>query len=280
MIKQPNMKMIGLFVLVSALVIVIGFGFFFKSKFFNNETKVVMYFDESTKGLDVGAPVLFKGVKVGEVSEIKIETNLENMTFLIPVYAKIYNGRSLVNNENDGQKVLDELIEDGLRAQLSVNSVITGQLLVELDMMPDTIAVIHEDVDGVFEIPTVNSPFAEISKSLKVMPVAKIAEDIHNITSALNKELPPLLDKMNKTLKIVDEILVENKNNTALMVKELGEAANEVGGAAKAFDLLINDNEQNIANMVESFNQAAQSMKNLTDYLQMYPNAIITGKDY
>ena len=46
------MKMIGLFVLVSALVIVIGFGFFFKSKFFNNETEVVMYFDES-KGQDV-----------------------------------------------------------------------------------------------------------------------------------------------------------------------------------------------------------------------------------
>ncbi|MBR6663390.1 MAG: MCE family protein, partial [Alphaproteobacteria bacterium] len=265
MIKQPNMKMIGLFVLVSALVIVIGFGFFFKSKFLNNETEVVMYFDESTKGLDVGAPVLFKGVKVGEVSEIKIETNLDNMTFMIPVYAKIYNGRSLVNNEGDGKKILDELIDDGLRAQLSVNSVITGQLLVELDMMPDTIAVVHENVDGVFEIPTVNSPFAEISKSLKVMPVAKIAEDIHHITSALNKELPPLLDKMNKTLKIVDEILVENKNNTALMVKELGEAADEVGGAAKAFDMLINDNEQSIANMVESFNQAAQSMKNLTD---------------
>ena len=44
--------------------------------------------------------------------------------------------------------------------------------------------------------------------------------------------------------------------------------------------MLINDNEQSIANMVESFNQAAQSMKNLTASLQMYPNAIITGKDY
>ena len=274
------MKMIGLFVCISCLVIVLGFGYFFKSQLLNRETEVVMYFDESTKGLDVGAPVLFKGVKIGEVSKIKIETNLKELTFLIPVYAKIYNGQYLVDESGDGKKLLNELIDDGLRAQLSVSSVITGQLLIELDMLPDTIAVIHEDTGGVYEIPTVSSPFAEISKSLKVMPVAKIAEDIHNITQTLNKELPPLLHKMNHTLKVVDEILVENKNNTALMVKELGEAAQNVGGAAESIDLLVQDNEQSISDMINSFNQAAQSMKNLTDYLQMYPNSIITGKDY
>ncbi|MBR5154291.1 MAG: MCE family protein [Alphaproteobacteria bacterium] len=280
MIKQPNIKMIGLFVCLSTLAMILVLGYFFKSQFNNNETEVVMYFDESTKGLDVGAPVLFKGVKIGEVSEIKIEANLQDMTFLIPVYAKIYNGRSLVNSEENGKEILNTLIDDGLRAQLSINSMITGQLLVELDMMPDTIAIVHDEDSDIYEIPTVSSPFAEISKTLKVMPVAKIAQDVHNITQALNKNLPPLLNKLNKTLDVVDEILVENKNNTAKMVKEIGDAAQEVGNAAEAFDLIMEDNAVSVAQMLESFNAAAQSMKNLTDYLQMYPNALITGKDF
>lgn len=278
MIKQPNMKMIGLFVLISALMVVALFGYFLKSKYSDNETIVVMYFNESIKGLDVGAPVLFKGVKIGEVSQIKLDANLKDMTFLIPVYANIYNRRAFANDDS-GVKLLDALIDKGLRAQLSVNSMITGQLLIELDMYPDTPIVLRNNSDK-NEIPTISSPFAEFSKSLKVMPVAKIAQDIHHITKALNKDLPPLLDKMNTTLETVDEILVENKNNTAIMVEELAKAAQNVGGVAKSVNLVIDNNEQSIAEMIESFNEAARSMKNLTDYLEMYPNALITGKEY
>lgn len=278
MIKQPNMKMIGLFVLISALMVVALFGYFLKSKYSGNETIVVMYFNESIKGLDVGAPVLFKGVKIGEVSQIKLDANLKDMTFLIPVYANIYNRRAFANDDS-GVELLDKLIDNGLRAQLSVNSVITGQLLIELDMYPDSKFVLKGE-SGQNEIPTINSPFAEFSKSLKVMPVAKIAQDIHHITQALNKDLPPLLNKMNTTLETVDEILIENKNNTAIMVEELAKAAQNVGGVAKSVNLVIDNNEQNIAEMIESFNEAARSMKNLTDYLEMYPNALITGKEY
>ena len=64
------------------------------------------------------------------------------------------------------------------------------------------------------------------------------------------------------------------------MVEELAKAAQNVGGVAKSVNLVIDNNEQNIAEMIESFNEAARSMKNLTDYLEMYPNALITGKEY
>ncbi len=273
MIKQPNMKMIGLFVCLSALAVVITFGYFFKSKFSNRETMVVMYFDESVKGLDVGAPVLFKGVKIGEVTQIKLEADLNTMNFLIPVYAKIYNGRSLITDEDNNKEMLEAFVKHGLRAQLAINSVITGQLLIELDMYPDSPIILTKDDSDENEIPTISSHFAEISKTLKVMPVAKIAQDVYHITQTLNKDLPPLLSKMISTLDTVDEILVENKNNTTQMVKE-------VGNAAQAFDELIVNNTEGIAQMIDSFNAAAASMKNLTDYLQMYPNAIITGKEY
>lgn len=280
MIKQPNMKLTGLFICCALAALVLMFAYFLKSKFNNNETTVVMFFDESVKGLDVGAPVLFKGVKIGEVESVKLKANLHTMQFLIPVYAKIYNGKSLITDTEDERIRLNKFIADGLRAQLAINSVITGQLLIEMDMYPNTPAVLHNEAAGEYEIPTINSPFAELSKSLQVMPLAKIAQDIHSITQTLDKELPPMMRRMNSTLDTFDTILKENKNNTAVMVEQFGTAAQSVGGAAQSFESLVGENAESIAAMIESFSAAAASMKNLTDYLQMNPSAIITGKDY
>ena len=274
------MKLIGLFVSIGLISMFLMFAYFLKSKFSDDESTVVMYFDESVKGLDVGAPVLFKGVKIGEVSGVRLQANLHTLQFLIPVYAKIYNGRSLITDTHDEKERLDKFIRDGLRAQLAINSVITGQLLIELDMFPNSKAVLHEQAKNELEIPTIGSPFSEISKSLQVMPITQIASDVHNITQTLNKELPPLLKRMNSTMDTFDHILKENKNNTAKMVSELGNAAQNVGGAAQSFDLMVGENAAGIAAMIESFSAAAASLKNLTDYLQMYPNAVITGKEY
>lgn len=280
MIKQPNMKMIGLFVCTGLLALVLMFGYFLKSKFSDNESTVVMFFDESVKGLDIGAPVLFKGVKIGEVAEVRLQADMQTMQFMIPVYAKIYNGKSLITNMHNERERLDQFIKDGLRAQLTTSSVITGQLAIELDIFPDSPVVLYKTDKNVLEIPTIGSPLSAISKTLRVMPIAQIAGDVHHITQTLNKELPMLLTRLNSTLDTFDDILKENKNNTAKMVEELGTAAQNVGGAAQSFDLMVGENAASIATMIESFSAAAASMKNLTDYLQMYPSAILTGKEY
>ena len=275
MIKQPNMKLIGLFICCSMLAILLMFGYFIKSKLDTDEAMVVMYFDESVKGLDVGAPVLFKGVKIGEVSEVKLLANLQTMKFLITVYAKIYHGKSLITNQKDRENEWERFIKEGLRARLAINSVITGQLLIELDMLPNTPVILRKtrhDSD-IFEIPTINSPFAEISKSLQVMPINKIMENINSLTEALSSDIPPFIVKMDATLETINTILNENKKNTAKMVEEFG-------SVAQSFDNLLTENANNISATINSMNEAAQSMKNLTDYLQMYPSAIITGKEY
>ena len=273
MIKQPNMKMIGTFIAISCLALLMLLGYSLKSRFTNYDIPVVMYFDESVKGLDVGAPVLFKGVKIGEVTSIKIISNFDTMQFHIPVYAKIYNDESLSEGAKVEHKNLDILIKDGLRAKLAVSSMITGQLLIELDFFPKTEAVLHDYARNKFEIPTIDSPFAEFSKKLQVMPIAKIAQDIHGITKSLDKELPPLLQKLNSAVTSLDNILNDNKGGTSQMVQQ-------ISSAAQSFDELVDENSGSIAHMIESFSQAATSLKNLTDYLQMNPSAIITGKDY
>jgi paraquat-inducible protein B len=272
MIKQPNFKLIGTFVVVALLGLATTLGYFLRSKFNDNGAEVVMYFDESVKGLDIGSAVLFKGVKIGEVTHIHLEADLQTMQFLIPVNAKIYSGKSLITNMQDRAERLDQFIKSGLRAQLSVGSMITGQLVIELDMHPDSKVALHPQADGQFEIPTIPSPFSEISKSLQVMPVAKIAQDVSSIAQSLNADLPPLIKKISGTLDTVDTILKDNSDNTAVMVEQFG-------SAAQTFNALLTENAGGLASALESFNAAAQSLRNLTDYLQMYPNSLIIGKE-
>ena len=280
MIKQPNMKLIGAFITASCLILLMLLGYLLKSVLTNYDIPIVMYFDESVKGLDVGAPVLFKGVKVGEVTSVKIKANYDTMKFMIPVYAKIYNNETLSEGSKVEHRNLDILIKDGLRARLAVNSMITGQLLIELDFFPNTKVVLHEHARKKFEVPTIVSPFAEFSKSLQVIPITQIAQEIHSITEALEKDLPPILEDLHGIMSSLNSVINDNKGDTSPLINQFSAAAGNISGAAKSFNNLVGENADNITRMLDSMSAAATSMKNLTDYLQMNPSAIVTGKDY
>jgi len=281
MIKQPNMKLIGLFILISITSLFLLFAYFLKSTFNSNDTTVVMFFDESVQGLDVGAPVLFKGVKIGEVTSVKLIFNLKKRTSLISVYAKIYDNKSLITDTTDKDERLKRFIEDGLRAQLEVNSIITGQLLIELDLRPDTKVILHpEEAHHVHEIPTIASPIEELSKSLQEMPISNIVQDVHHITQTLDTLLPPLLEEMTATVQALGELLGESKSDTPGTLGQINKAASDMGKMAQTLDNFVGENSSSISAMIESFSAAAVSLKNLTDYLQINPSSIITGKDY
>ncbi len=266
------MKLIGIFMLMCIISVAMMIGYLVKSKFNTNETTVVMYFEESVKGLEVGSPVLFKGVKIGQVSNINLTTNLKTMEFSIKVIAKLDTLNSNIIDKETPQEKLDIFIKSGLRAQLAVNSIITGQLLIELNLFKDTIAIIPPHPKGQLVIPTISSPFAKITNSLKVMPLAKISQDVYSITETLSTQLPSLINNMDETLNTVNTILAENQSSTAQMVKDIGNSANSI-------NLLVNENSANISQLLESVTNTSNSIKNLTDYLQIYPNSVVFGKE-
>ena len=89
MSKPANKTVIGIFVVV-ALVLVVGAVLILGSgKFFKNNPKFVMYFQGSVKGLAVGAPVNFRGVKIGTVTDIKMLLNPKDLSMMIPVYIEL-----------------------------------------------------------------------------------------------------------------------------------------------------------------------------------------------
>ena len=165
MSKKSNPTLIGGFVVGAVALLVAGVAVFGGTELFAKRYNYVAYFEEQTKGLRVGANVVLNGVRIGYVSEIALlidETKFETMTrvtleILPDTYIPISNGAPI---DEDLREAIphDTLIRDaGLRAQLEIESFVTGQLLVRLDMRPDTPIEMSGIKSELPEIPTIRS---------------------------------------------------------------------------------------------------------------------------
>ena len=249
--KEPNKKAVGLFMLIGFTVLTVIVGYFLQSTIFGkNKNLVVMYFEESINGLNVGSPVVFKGVEVGKVARIDLLTNMENLDFSIPVYVRMENqGIRALGKYDTKQELLDALIAKGLRARLTTQSFVTGQLMIELEVLPDTKVVLHPHNSKYVEIPTVLSPIGELSKGLQDLPIKESVEKFNKFFDGLNGELP----KISKIVKNIDGMVSRNSG-------------------------LGRDVLQNFDKAMVSISEAAKSLRNLTDYLERHPESLLRGK--
>ena len=257
--KEPNKKRIAMFMILGILVIS---GIILKSiadKIITEKTNIaVMYFNESIKGLSIGSPIVFKGVQVGKVVDIKIITNPENLEFNIPVYVRFAKDGDVSSmsfyKEMSKKDVWQALINKGLRAKIVSQSFLTGQLMIELQMLPGTSAEFQKPTeDSILEIPTTLSTVAGLSKDLQDLPIKKIATHLDNILKNLEYQLPQMLSQFS----------------------DLGQKLNTyVDKSAPTTNQTLNQ----INATLKDVSQAAKSLKNLTDYLEQHPDSILKGK--
>ena len=188
MSKQANKTAIGVFVVGAVALAVAAIVLFGSGKFFVKTELFVVYFQGSVKGLRVGAPVVFRGVKIGEVTQIRIYSVRKDMSVQIPVIFKVdpdnFHGIG-PEAEPDEQKYLDALIKMGLRAQLESQSFVTGQLIINLDYYPDTQVNLMgaEGIDlgeNIWEIPTIQTFQQKIGKTIEEIPIGELAESLKN----------------------------------------------------------------------------------------------------
>ncbi len=189
MSQRKNAVAVGIFVIGALclsvlLLVLIGSGSFFSKK-----AQCVMFFKGSVKGLSVGSPVMFRGVKVGSVSSISIYTDPKTLQFTIPVLVDFEQTRLSLDSTGvdsagtsleeimavDSGSVLDRLITKGLRARLDLQSFVTGQLVITLDFYPDTPVVLHPAAI-VSEIPTISSSLEKVTKTFEQLPLKEVVE--------------------------------------------------------------------------------------------------------
>src|SRR5512139_3715931 len=127
MAKKVNRTLIGAFVLGAIILVVAGVMVFGSGKFFAKRNTVVMFFEGSVKGLNVGSPVVFRGVKIGEVTNVRLLFDPQKLSALIAVYAEVDPESFTVSVPGEEKSVLEKarrgallkpLVEKGLKAQL------------------------------------------------------------------------------------------------------------------------------------------------------------------
>ncbi|MBE6452866.1 MAG: MCE family protein [Alphaproteobacteria bacterium] len=254
--KQPNTRFIGIFVTIGILVFISTILVYLNNRFFANDGKrIVMYFEESINGLNVGSPVVFKGVQIGKVAAIDLITSANDLEFSIPVYITMERRRNIKDGSfSSKETILNRLIEKGLRARLTTQSYLTGLLMIELEMLPNTPIVLkHTKDDDILEIPTVLSPMGELSKGLQNLPIQKSVEEFNNFFAGLNQEIPKILPQINQ------------------IVTRINKATSNRSGASA--DTIANFNRT-----LTNVSEAARSIRNLADYLEQHPESILKGK--
>jgi paraquat-inducible protein B len=165
--KRANPAVIGGFAVGAVVLVVITVLLLGRGRFLTEQRASVLYFEDSVEGLSVGAPVNFQGVRIGAVTDIQVRYLPREGEFRVPVFIDIEPGRvkEVGGGEppREGEAFLKVLIERGLRAQLQLQSLVTGQLSVQLGFHPGTPVRLVGGEGDVPEIPTIPMAFAQAS---------------------------------------------------------------------------------------------------------------------
>src|SRR5208283_101159 len=239
MSKQASRTVIGAFVLGAIALIVVGVVVFGSDKFFKKGIRNVMFFEGSVKGLQIGAPVMFRGVQIGHVTDIVMEVNAKNLTAFIPVYTEIYPQKIVPIGDNNiydyDQRYLQALIEKGLRAQLQLQSFVTGQLMVNLDFYPNTPIRLVGLEKKYHEIPTIPSSLEQLTKRLEELPLKEIANRLNETLAGINtlvnsRDLQASIGSLNHLLNHADTLV----KNLTTQIGPLASDIKETADAARA----------------------------------------------
>jgi paraquat-inducible protein B len=207
MSKKAKKTLIGAFVAGAVALLVIGLIVFGSGKLFRRTNKYVLFFKDSVKGLAVGAPVTFRGVKIGTVKEINLVYDPDTRFAFIPVIIETEPYRIKDMPLKRDRENVQYLIKTGLRAQLDIQSLLTGQLLIVLDFFPDKPARMLGLMKEYIEIPTIPSPFGELQKNISDIPLKDITlnlqESMRSLNIALKESRENIIFDVEKTLREV-----------------------------------------------------------------------------
>ena len=239
---------------------------------YHRTVKVVMYFDESVRGLTMGAPVLLRGIPVGKVTDIKLEINAKTAEIHTPVIVEIEPDRIVVVNKQDNitpKDNIEQLIGKGMQAQLQTGSLLTGQLFVALNLFPNSKIALHSNNTGYPEFPTRPNPLNQIVNSAQNI-MDKISKlPLETMTAEINKTLASLQN----TSKAATTTLV-TANGT------IGTLDKTMTSAQKVLTTLEpgSTTQYELNQLLQELTQSVNSVKQLTDYLQEHPDSLIRGK--
>ena len=314
MSKHANPTIIGAFVVgaialaVAAILILAG------DQLFRQDTsKFVMYFHGSVKGLNVGSPVMFRGVNIGTVTQIQLVVGKTDVDVDIPVIVEIDNTRFIhahpesLKAETDDD--MEKLIKAGLRAQLQLQSLLTGQLFIQIDFRPGTpVNLVGDEMYATKyeEMPTIPTPIEKLGQSLQDFPIEKVLKNITSTAEGLdklvnspelNQSIVALHEALDQFKSLVTRLetavdpLASNANgmmgdarvtlrNLNTAVDDAREALRQADKTLESADTLVS-NDQVVAQIEQTLtaiSSAARSIQLLAEAIERRPESLIRGR--
>jgi paraquat-inducible protein B len=252
MSKKVNKTAIGGFVLgaialVVTAVLVLGAGHLFGKQYSYRS-----YFDGSVRGLKVGAPVTFRGVRVGSVTDVSIVVvdipkRKLKISVLYTVDPAKFHGTSNEFQKDPKAVVKKAILENGLRAELQTVSFVTGQLLLALDFFPGTPADFVGINQECPEIPSTPSRLAELQKTLEDLPVRQIADRLNATLGGLDRLIGSV--DAQKTTRSVEAALGDIQALVHNLDRRIGPLADDISHAARAADSALVETRQTIVDV-------------------------------
>jgi paraquat-inducible protein B len=255
-------------------------------------------FSGSLRGLSIGAPVEFKGIRIGTVTDIKSEIDRKSMKIEFPVFFHLEPERIKTTAESDhvvdesnaeSYKNFDTMVRRGLRAQLMTGSLLTGQLYVDLDFHPDLPVKglnYKRKYPVIPSVPTTMDEFRatahNLLKQLRNLPLDKIAHEILETAEGANHlvnspEVQEAVHNLNAALGNVEK-LTEGMDKR---VNRLQFSVEKTLAKARAALELADPNSPAAVNLNSALKElaaAARSIRVLADYLEQHPEALVKGK--
>lgn len=321
MSRPANPALIGTFVLGALFILIASLMIFTGDALWSDRERYVVSFSESVNGLNVGAPVKMRGVQVGKVTEILVQYQPETRTLTTPVVIEV-DLKPLQIAGASGfpwqRMELDHLIEAGLRAQLKLQSLVTGQLYVDLDFHPDTpvrLAGTDKELQEIPSIPSsqeeIENTIGELVREIRQLPLQETIRTINATLSHieavvsqpewktsiqkldrvlenfdhLTERLGPRLDQVGERL---DQNLTVSRNLLQRLDTELTPLLQQGRGtlhqAEQTFTALTEAFGPNallinhFSTTLEEVRSAAREVRVLTEMLQTQPETLLRGK--
>jgi paraquat-inducible protein B len=267
-------------------------------KSFVRKLQFVMYFTGSVRGLSPGAPVEFKGIRIGEVLDIRLEFDSEETSFRIPVLVELEPDR-IINREQAGvvspEQTLATLVEKGLRARLQTGSLLTGQLFVELNLYPGSSLNLVADDDMPYpELPTIAGAFEAISQSitafvskLETIDIDAIGDSLVGLLEGTNKLInqpqhEQTVTDMQASFRSFRKILTNVEDGE--MDQTIAAARNVLLNLDKTLDMVnevLEPNaplQYNVIKVTDELEETAKAIRSLVETIERRPNALIFGR--
>lgn len=316
--SKPKSVVIGAFIVGAFLLVFIALLFFSGGQLFSHKERVIMYFEGSVQGLQIGAPIKLKGVVLGEITDIQINFQSDDKNVLTAVTAELGLQRINRKGANVDRGFFEDAITRGLRAQLNFQSFLTGLLYVELDFFPNMPAQLYGFQNDILELPTVGTEFEEISKNLQDLNIKGVINNLEKLSANIGKlvesgtvektlgSVKTAADSIDQTaisLRIDINTISQDLTNTTSELTTLLKSLNK---QAPAITQNLNDTLAQLQQSLTQFNNTAQTLdatfaedsplvyqlnrtlkdvsssanalRDLSDTLEQQPESILRGK--